>query len=203
MTSSMPAGASGVLRNGFTLIEVLVTLWILAVLALLSFRGLDTVLTTRDQVLAESAKWQELDDFFARFSQDVQLAAPNPARAGAIQVPAWQGTAIADDAVPLLQFSRFAAIEGQDRLRRIAYTLNARNELELWLWPGLELGQTPERHVVLAGVDSASIDYMGVELVWMDSWPRQTFDTAIPRAVRLRLVLASGESIVRIIALAS
>lgn len=190
-------------KRGFTLVEVLVTLWLLAALALLSFRGLDTIMTTRDHVVAETAKWEQLEEFFARFRQDVQLAAPNAAHLGPLLLPPWQGSTAADAVVPLLQFSRFAGIEGQDRLRRLAYTRNAQGELELWLWPALDTAQTPERHLVLGGVESIAIDYLGDELVWLDSWPRQALDAAIPRAVRLRLVLSSGETIVRIFALAA
>jgi general secretion pathway protein J len=203
MSHALRVHGASARSSGFTLIEVLVTLLILAALALLSFRGLDTVLTTRDQVVAETAKWEQVEAFIARFRQDAQLAAPNPARAGALQLPPWQGVAAADATVPLLQFSRFAGIEGQDRLRRLAYTLNAQGELELWLWPALDAAQTPERHVVLEGVESAVFDYLGAELVWVDSWPRDVLDAAIPRAVRLRLVLASGEIIVRTFALAA
>jgi hypothetical protein len=39
--------------------------------------------------------------------------------------------------------------------------------------------------------------------VWVDVWPSAPTDPVIPQAVRLRIVLASSEEIVRIFALQS
>ncbi len=63
--------------------------------------------------------------FFSRFQRDVQLSAP---RAGARRRRA------------RLEFSRFASAEGVDAPRRVAYRLNENQEIELWLWPGLDVG---------------------------------------------------------------
>jgi general secretion pathway protein J len=187
--------------GGFTLIEVMVTLLILAALALLSYRGLDTVLTSRDQVRAETEKWLQLEAFITRFKQDVQVAAPYPLRSAAGLMPAWQGRATADTSGPQLEFSRFAAVEGQDRIRRVAYTLNAAGDLELWLWPGLDAGAEPARYPVLHDVVRLEFDYMNAALQWVSAWPLQALDAAIPRAVRLTLELGTGEVLVRVFAL--
>lgn len=189
--------------HGFTLIEVLVTLLLLAVLALLSYRSLAVVLSAREQVNAETAKWQQLAAFMTRFKQDVQLAAPYPARSNNTLLPAWLGSSITNDNEPLLEFSRFASVPGQDRLRRVAYTHNDKGELELWLWPALDMAAAsePARYVVLSGVDSVLIEYLDAELQWQPVWPLSPQAAAIPRAVRLQLQLASGEVLVRIFAL--
>jgi general secretion pathway protein J len=186
--------------RGFTLIEVLVTLLILTALALLSYRGLDTVLTARDQVTAETDKWLQLNAAMTRFKQDVQLAAPYAQRGSTMSGPAWLGKVDATDGAPQLEFSRFASIEGQDRIRRVAYTLNTAGELELWLWPGLDSLAEPERYAVLHDIVRAEFAYMNAELSWVVAWPQSPLDAALPRAVRLTLQLASGEVLVRVFA---
>lgn len=207
MTHRKRSGKRGsrIRTDGFTLMEVLVTLLILTALALLSYRGLNTVLTTRDQVTAETDKWLQLGAFVARFKQDVQLAAPYPVRGAVELLPAWQGRYFSGDApdpdYPALEFSRFASVEGQDRPRRVAYTLNAAGELELWLWPGLDVTATPARYPVLGGVVRAEFAYMNADLVWVAMWPLSPQDAAIPRAVRLTLELRTGEVFVRVFAL--
>jgi general secretion pathway protein J len=188
---------------GFTLIEVLVTLLILAALALLSYRGLDSVLTARERVTAETEKWQQLGAFVARFKQDVQLAAPYPGRGAAGVVPAWQGRTDTEVNGAALEFSRFASVEGQDRPRRVAYTMNEARELELWLWPGLDAAAEPARYTVLRGVAGVAFDYMNADLVWVQTWPLLATDSAIPRAVRLRIELSTGEVLVRVFALST
>lgn len=189
--------------NGFTLIEVLVTLLLLAALALMSYRSLDVVLTARDRVNAETGKWQQIGAFIDRFKQDVQLAAPYTVRGAGAMLPAWQGRTADDLSGPALEFSRFASVVGQDRLRRVAYALNSQGEIELWLWPGLNLAPDtePARYVVLSGVTDAVFEYMSADLLWIPVWPLVPTDAAIPRAVRLQLVMDSGETIVRLIVL--
>lgn len=191
-------------QPGFTLIELLTALLILSLLALMSYRGLGAVLDAREHVNQETDKWRRVANFFARFEQDVQLAAPRPVRAAAGTVPAWRGRADAT-VEPRLEFSRFASVEGVDTARRLAYRLNDQKEIELWLWPGLDVAPNvlPARYPVLAGVTTFELQYLNTGLAWVTAWPAAALDPPIPRAVQVRIVLASGEEIVRVFALQS
>jgi general secretion pathway protein J len=171
--------------RGFTLIELLCALLILSLLALMSFRGLGAVLDARDQVRRETEKWKGVAAFFSRFQRDMLLSAPRPVRAAAGR----------------LEFSRFAATEGIDAPRRIGYALNDRQEIEISLWPGLDVAAEPARYPVLAAVAQFELQYLEPGLAWVGAWPRSERDAPLPQAVRLRIVLASGEEIVRIFAL--
>jgi len=104
-----------------------------------------------------------------------------------------------------LEFSRFASAEDLDLPRRVAYGLNEQQEIELTLWPGLDLppGAVPARYPVLRGVARLEIDYLNAELAWVDAWPGSPRDPAIPRAVRLRILPVGGDEIVRVFALDS
>lgn len=197
---SRATGASR--RSGFTLIELLTALLILSLLALMSYRSLGAVLDAREQVTGEAEKWRHVASFFARFERDVQLVAPRPVRSGAGTAPAWRGSPGATPG-PRLELSRFASAEGVDLPRRVAYALNGDREIELWLWPGLDLTPDvrPARYPVLGGVTAFDIQYLGADRAWKDAWPTAPGDAAIPRAVRLRIVLASGETLVRVFGL--
>ena len=183
--------------RGFTLVELLAALLILSLLGLMSYRGLGAVLDARASVDDETAKWRSVAAFFARFKHDIQLAAPRPVRVGFGTAPAWHGR---PGATPLLEFSRFAADENLDTMQRIGYRLNENREIELWLWPGLDVAPSaaPVRHVVLAGINTFEVHYLDAHLIWTDTWPAAGSAAAIPRAMRLRLELASGENIVRV-----
>lgn len=172
--------------GGFTLIELMSALLILSLLALMSFRGLAAVLDARDQVRQETEKWRSVAAFFSRFQRDLQLSAPRLR------------------AVPgQLEFSRFATAEGLDAPRRVAYRLNENREIELLLWPGLDAAAEaqPARYAVLPAVAGFELQYLDNGLAWVDAWPRSERDPPLPRAVRLRIVLASGEEIMRVFAL--
>jgi general secretion pathway protein J len=184
--------------RGFTLIELLTALLILSLLAVMAHRGLGTVLDARAHIRDETAKWQRMAAFSARFEQDVHLVAPYATGS----VPALTGRPGTPDA-PRLEFSRFAAAEGVEAPRRVGYGLNERQEIELWLWQGLEAEPSPPpaRYPVLAGVAELDIGYLGTDPAWLGAWPLPPGNTALPRAVRMRIVLASGEEIVRVFAL--
>jgi len=193
--------------RGFTLIELLTALLILSLLALMSYRGLGAVLDARQQVSSENEKWRRLTSFFARFEADVRLAAPRPFRTGSDlpNTPAWRGRPDSGADIgqsPRLEFARFAATAGEGP-RRLGYQLNDKQEVELWLWPGLDLAPEAQatRYPVLAGVSEFRLQYLNSELSWVDAWPTQTTDPPLPRAVRVKIVLVSKEEIVRIIAL--
>ena len=203
LPASRDTGAS--LRGGFTLVELLTALLILSLLALMSYRSLGAVLDAREQVTAEADKWRHVSSFFARFERDVQLVSPRPVRGAAGGAPAWLGRPGATPG-PRLEISRFASAEGVDAPRRIAYALNATQEIELWLWPGLDVTPDvlPARYPVLAGVTTFDVEYLDAGRAWRPAWPTSSGDAAdatIPRAVRLHIVLASGEAIVRVFAL--
>ncbi|HEY5613634.1 MAG TPA: type II secretion system protein GspJ [Lysobacter sp.] len=200
--ASRSTGAS--LRGGFTLIELLTALLILSLLALMSYRSLAAVLDAREHVTVEADKWRHVSSFFARFERDVKLVAPRPVRNAAGSAPAWLGRPGATPG-PRLEISRFASAEGVDSPRRVAYALNDRQEIELWLWPGLDVTPDvlPARYPVLAGVTTFEVQYLNAERAWLAAWPLSPGDAVIPQAVRLRIVLASGEDIVRVFALNS
>ena len=190
--------------RGFTLIEVMTALLVLSLLALMSYRGLGAVLDAREHVRHETDKWRSVAAFFGRFERDVELAAPRPVRGPAGIAPAWLGTPRGTAAAGL-EFSRFASNAGIDTARRIGYRLNDKNEVELWLWPGLDLAPDakPARYAVLTGVKTFELQYLNPALVWVNAWPSTPTDQPIPRAVRLRIVLATNEEIVRVFVLQS
>ena len=190
--------------RGFTLIELLTALLVLSLLALMSYRGLGAVLEAREHVRQESDKWRHVSTFLARFERDVQLASPRPMRTAAGILPAWLGRPEGSDE-PRLEFSRFASSAGVDSARRLAYRLNEKQEIELWLWPGVDVAAQalPERYPVLSGVSTWQLQYLNSNLVWADAWPTSTRDAPIPLALRLKIVLTSSEEIVRIFALKS
>ena len=178
---------TGARPRGFTLIELMSALLILSLLALMSLRGLGAVLDARERVSQETEKWRGVAAFFSRFQRDVQLSAPRPMLAAARRI----------------EFSRFAAAEGVDTPRRVAYRLNDSREIELLLWPSFEPapGTQPSRYSLLPAVAEFQLQYLGSDLAWVDAWPRTERDPPLPQAVRLRVVLSSGEELVRVFSL--
>ena len=187
--------------RGFTLVELLTALLVISLLAVMSYRGLGAVLDSREHVEREAQKWRNVTRFFARIESDLHLSAPRSVRTAAGSLPPWWGQNTRRDE-PQLVFTRFAAVDGVDTARRVGYRHTETGEIELWVWPGLDLpGYTrPQRYPLLAGVAVFSVRYLYANRIWIDTWP-PTRDEMLPRAVQFIVVLASGEQFTRTFAL--
>ena len=186
--------------KGFTLIELLTALVILSIVGLMSYRGLSAVVDTRERLAAETARWRELALFFERLEHDLARAAPRKVRTGSTDRPAFVGYAGAR-----LDFSRLAGAGASDLPTRVGYALNAANEVELAIWPRLDgpANAEPARYAALQGVRSFEIRYLGRDGAWLDVWPAARDDPPLPRAIRVTVVLTSGEDVVRVFAVQS
>ena len=81
--------------------------------------------------------------------------------------------------------------------------MNETGGIEISLWPGLDVAPNtqPSRYVVLSAVTLFELQYLAPELAWVDAWPRADRGSPLPQAVRVRIVLASGEELVRVFSL--
>jgi len=179
-----------------------VALLILSALSLMSYRGLSAVLEAREHISRETDKWHQVALFMTRFEQDVQMATPRAIPAVSGNAPPWLGN-LDTNAMPHIEFNRAASLDGVDTLRRIAYHLNDKQEIELWNWPapGVLPTALPVHYPVLHHVTQFDIRYLDTHLLWVNTWPTTAHDPAIPHAVRLHIVLATGEDIVRLFSL--
>lgn len=183
--------------SGFSLLELLVALAVLAVLAGLSYRGLGAILRAEAAVEAESRRWSELAALFAQMSRDLSLALARPARdaSGALR-PAF---ALAEDAV---DFTRLGDPDGgaaQSPPRRVGYRLS-NGRIEYLVWPSLDAapGTQPEALAVLERVVALHMRALSAGGAWLTAWPGASAAGTLPVAVEVRLRLADGEEVFRL-----
>ncbi len=83
--SPSPSGGEGSLRGtlGMTLIELIVGLAIASLMTITGWRAIDGLQAARDQTVADSARWQGLDTFFATLEADLRRADLNVFRGDA------------------------------------------------------------------------------------------------------------------------
>ena len=77
------------LPRGFTLVEVLVALAILAIVAALAYRGTSALVDGEARLAAEATRWRTLDAVFTRIESDLRQAQPRSVRVGSAREPAW------------------------------------------------------------------------------------------------------------------
>lgn len=190
-------------RSGFTLLEVLIAIAIVALLALMGYRALSALSESESRLSMEAGRWRALDLFFARLEADLREAVPRAARSGDAREPAW--LAVIDAAGNgALAFSRAGpdfAIDPGSGGQRLGYRLRNGN-IEVLYWPGYDRSRdsAPSAYALLSGVTQFRLSYLTATGRWVDTWPLAG-EADLPRATRVALTLASGEEIERWLAL--
>ena len=76
-------------------------------------------------------------------------------------------------------------------------------KLEYLIWPSPDgqPGVQPAAYVALEHVAAAQWQALDAEGRWVNAWPAGPAANALPRAISLRLTLAGGEEVTRVLAL--
>jgi general secretion pathway protein J len=190
--------------RGFTLIEALVALLILAIVAVLAYRGTAAMTSGEAALASESARWRALDSVFTRLEADLRQAIPRASRHGDAVEAAWSSLPADAQGNTALVFSRAGpefALEPGVAGQRVGYRLRA-DALEVLFWPQLDNvpDAAPAAYPLLDGIASFRVLALGIDGRWSDRWPLRAGD-GVPRAVKVELRLADGTAIERWFAL--
>ncbi len=160
---------------GFTLIEILVATAILALLAIMAYGSLGTILEERARTRRAGSALASLQMTMLFMDQDLAQAAPRPIRSSTgVLKPALHGGA--GTTGPLLVLTRDGDLnpggEHRSDLERVGYGLR-HHALIRYVWPVLDRATplTPERETLLHHVRSFRIRFLGPEGNWHRHWP--------------------------------
>lgn len=188
--------------SGFTLVEILVALAILALLATFAWRATASLVEGEAQLAGESRRWQTLDALFARIEGDVGAAVPRAVRVPGGREPAWTGT-IGADGQSSFAFTRAGGDPAEPGAEgtRIGYRL-AGGAVEIAYWPHLDraAGADPARYALADGIVRMEVRYADDDGEWTDRWPPERKD-GLPAAIAIALTLAEGGRIERVMVL--
>lgn len=209
-SSACSPGSVEVRARGFTLIELLAAIAVLAVLGAMAFRGLGSILEAESRVQAETRRWGDVALALSQMNEDVLLAVGRTVQdaagrqAPALRVGAAALERAAGDDAPLV-LTRLGSGEGaaaQSAPRRVGYRVRE-GILEYLAWPALDVAPAavPQAYTLLDGVQRLQVEALDEGGQWRAAWPAGPAADALPRALRIRLVLAGGEDITRILAL--
>jgi general secretion pathway protein J len=191
-------------QRGFTLVEALVAVAILALVALLAWRATAAMTDGEQRLSVESARWQHLDALLTRLEADMRQALPRAARNGARSEPAW--VAVPADAAgnTSLVFTRAgpdAADEPGAGGQRVGYRWRD-GYIDVLYWPRLDdtANATPTTYALVDGIARFRVLQLSSDDRWSPRWPLPGA-AALPRGVRIEIVLADGSVIDRWLAL--
>ena len=196
---------------GFTLIEITVAVIIMAILAIISFRGMSVMLDAREHLTEQTQRWYQLSVFFSQLESDMLQLRERKFRdrdgqfkSGFIGKPDFVRTGEKTDEDAQLIFIR-AGIADQvgfaADMKRVGYRYRNGN-IEMLLWPTLDLAPDtyPAVEIILENVRSMKIRYQNSRQLWGDYWPDPRDLSQLPRGIEITIELKSGETIRRLFA---
>jgi general secretion pathway protein J len=192
-------------QGGFTLVELLVAMAILAVIASVSFRGLSSILEAESYVQTETRRWNDLAVVMAYMGRDLALAAPRSVRddAGVVRAAliVERGSDEVQSQISVTRLGDGAGASQRD-LRRVGYRLRA-GTLEYLVWPTADAApnSAPAVNPLLDEVSEFQLRALGQDGAWSSIWPIGAPANALPRAVEAQLVFAQGKRITRVFSL--
>jgi general secretion pathway protein J len=201
-------------HQGFTLVELLVALFITAIIFSMGYGAINQALKDREAMKTSQDRLNAVQGAMRILVQDFSQVAPRPIRepVGDGWQPAMRAQA-QQQGQELVTFTRagWANPAGIQRpgLQRVAYTLDtASGTLRRLHWPVLDspLSNEPRRRDLLTKVKSVKFRYMDDSRQWREIWPPQIDpsrpDKSLrvrPMAVEVTLELEDWGRIVRII----
>ena len=202
MRSYAPGSDSALDQRGFTLVELLVAMAVLAVLASVSFRGLNAILEAEAHVQSETRRWNDVAVVIAQMGRDLSLAVPRPVRddAGGVLSAMIIGRT-SDETQSQLLFTRLGdgeSASSQSDLRRIGYRLRE-GILEYLVWPATDSAPNaaPSVNPVLENVNDLQLRALSQDGSWSSVWPAGQQANVLPLAVEAQIVLDGGKRITR------
>jgi general secretion pathway protein J len=191
--------------RGFTLIELLVALAIFAVLSLLAYGGLASVLDGSELTMQRSTRLGALQATVGRLVDDLEQAGPRPVRdAYGDPLPALSGGGGA--AVFELTRGGWPNPAGQPRssLQRVAYELVDRTLVRrVWVVLDRAPDSAPLEQRLLTGVDAFELRFRGSrDGRWEASWPpagAAAGSEALPLAIEATLEVEGFGRITRLV----
>jgi general secretion pathway protein J len=181
-------------QRGFTLIELLIAMAITAVLSVMAYQAIDSVVTTQTVVSAKQKQNLALQRAIWWLEQDVIQMAPRAVEDGlGAKQPALSYRQ--DLGFEMTRFSAGMTPLSASGLLRVGYVLEDR-QLKRLIWPSVDRvsGMVPKKITLLDQVSQIQFRFLDQRNQWQQVWPKLSSDInegadliVLPKLVELTL----------------
>jgi general secretion pathway protein J len=192
--------------KGFTLIEILVAVAVMAVMGIMALVGLNTVIDQQAIATAQADRWSKVQFTLRMLTQDLSQLHPRGIRADSTLLASID--ADPNSAYPL-EFSRGGwnnpAGLPRGTIQRVAYEIEDDKLFRLhWSVLDRTLSAIPIRNELVDGVEEIELRFLDDSGQWQPSWPPLGVppDAALsmrPRAVEVKIHLEDMGEIWRLV----
>lgn len=162
-------------NRGFTLLEILIAMAIFALLAVMAYGGLSSVLRTREITESRADALNQLVMVYRMMQRDIEQLVPRRIRDefGDVQQPLVGGSTIGR----VIEVTRggWRNPIGQQRstLQRVSYRVDDEGTLIREYWVALDRAQDAEplEQALLDGVKSIELRFLDADSQWQADWP--------------------------------
>jgi general secretion pathway protein J len=197
------------LKQGFTLLELLVALSIFSVLSVMTYGGLQTVISTKQSTEQSADRIAELQLVMMRISHDLRQAVPRKIRSEHGDfLFSMQSSQNGDETMAWTRAGyRNPARLKRSNVQRIAYKLKEQKLIRV-AWPVLDRAQDTEamETEVLTNVETIEWRFLNEQEEWVSAWPEEGEKAELnplPKAVEFIFELKDWGKIRRLILVAN
>ena len=188
-------------QKGFTLIELLVALGVSAIISVLAYQAINSMLTTKTTVEAHSQRVEELQRALWWMEQDIIQVAPRSISDGLdAHLPAFQFRS--DLGLELTRIAEYPTPYASGGLLRVGYQLEE-GVLYRVVWPVVDRApdSQPVRYPILDSVLSFELRLLKKDNQWLLYWPIPESDqmnTALPKMTEVKVELEDLGEVTRL-----
>lgn len=191
--------------SGFTLIELMIAIMIFAIISVISYRTLTSLIMTRDIVNSAQAKWGGISKTINEMSIYINRSIPLTALdENGVPLPSILGkNKISGNFDSQIEMTTSGFIGdltyGSSPSKRIGFRY-ANGNLFLVIWSTLNRAPNTKPDMILLSdqIANFSVKYLYQDRQWYDTWPVNPTDyVTLPIAVKVNIKMNSGEEIMR------
>ena len=192
--------------RGFTLVEVLIAIAIFAILSVMAYGGLDTVIKNREHTEQELDRLKQLQMTMVKLQRDIEqtIARDGTDELGGVlyKMASSPDTSIVIE-LTRNGWSNFAKLK-RSHLQRVAYKFEDNNLVRM-SWPFVDRAQDSQalETILIDNLDEVSVRFFDNN-EWIDDWPRpetlasSSTEVGLPAAVEVTLKMHDWGDIIRI-----
>lgn len=187
-------------NRGFTLVEILVALFIFTILSMMLVGALRSVINTQSHTETSAEQLSQLQMTLLITSRDIEQAVDRPiTNAQGHQEEAFTGSSHGFR-LTHMGYANAAVTQKHSILQRTGYDWHA-NGFWRKTWSAVDQvpGTTAHERLLMPAVTEARFEYLDEAGHFQTDWPSRSQKAALPRAVKLTLTIANGGIVTQVV----